>query len=522
MEFADKLIMIHKGDGYAKPGQNWLAGTVTTDMFEALNGVKRAKHLKEWQTNADIIFSEKNLNKLEAIYGSKYREALVNMLGRMKSGQNRKQLGGAFQRLENEVLDWTNNSVGAIMFLNSRSAVLQTISAINYINFRDNNPLAAAKAFSNQKQYWKDFNKLFNSEYLIQRRDGLKININEAEIAEMAKTSKNKAKAAISYLLNKGFVLTRHADSFAIASGGASFYRNRINKYIKEGKSKVEAEKQAFIDFKEISETSQQSSRTDKISQQQASGLGRVVLAFANTPMQYARLQKRAIQDLINNRGDAKTNLSKVTYYGFVQNLLFNALQQAMFAIGFDEDPNNQKQIMEKSGGVVNGMLDSQLRGLGYGGAAVAAVKNVLFKISQEHAKGNPEYEKAAWEFLDFSPPISSKVTKVRSALRSIDYDLDDMKSKGFSLDNPAYMAGGQILSATANIPVDRVIRKMDNIKDAMDEDVEMWAKAALLAGWTKWELGLQDNKSVTWGDNVLFEDVKFDNIEFEPIDFED
>jgi hypothetical protein len=338
----------------------------------------------------------------------------------------------------------------------------------------------------------------------------------------MAKTSKNKAKAAISYLLNKGFVLTRHADSFAIASGGASFYRNRINKYIKEGKSKVEAEKQAFIDFKEISETSQQSSRTDKISQQQASGLGRVVLAFANTPMQYARLQKRAIQDLINNRGDAKTNLSKVTYYGFVQNLLFNALQQAMFAIGFDEDPNNQKQIMEKSGGVVNGMLDSQLRGLGYGGAAVAAVKNVLFKISQEHAKGNPEYEKAAWEFLDFSPPISSKVTKVRSALRSIDYDLDDMKSKGFSLDNPAYMAGGQILSATANIPVDRVIRKMDNIKDAMDEDVEMWAKAALLAGWTKWELGLQDNKSVTWGDNVLFEDVKFDNIEFEPIDFED
>ena len=62
----------------------------------------------------------------------------------------------------------------------------------------------------------------------------------------------------------------------------------------------------------------------------------------------------------------------------------------------------------------------------------------------------------------------------------------------------------------------------MDNIRDAMDEDVEMWAKVALLAGWTKWELGLQDNKPATWGDNVLFEDVKFDNIEFEPIEFED
>ena len=120
----------------------------------------------------------------------------------MKAGTNRKKLGGGiFQKLENEVLDWTNNSVGAIMFLNSRSAVLQTISAVNYMNFRDNNPLAAAKAFANQPQYWKDFNTLFNSDYLVQRRDGLKININEAEIAEMAKTPKNKAKGAISLSL---------------------------------------------------------------------------------------------------------------------------------------------------------------------------------------------------------------------------------------------------------------------------------------------------------------------------------
>ena len=285
--FGDRLMMITKGDGYSKPGMSWSAGTITTDLIDGLNTTTRAKHLKEWQTNADIIFSPENLNKYEAAYGNRARLALENILGRMKAGTNRKKLGGGiFQKLENEVLDWTNNSVGAIMFLNSRSAVLQTISAVNYMNFRDNNPLAAAKAFANQPQYWKDFNTLFNSDYLVQRRDGLKININEAEIAEMAKTSKNKAKGAISYLLNKGFLLTRHADSFAIASGGASFYRNRINKYIKEGLSKKEAEQKAFVDFREISEESQQSSRTDRISAQQASGLGRVVLAFANTPMQ--------------------------------------------------------------------------------------------------------------------------------------------------------------------------------------------------------------------------------------------
>ena len=506
-DFADRLMLIHKGDAYTKPGVGWLAGTITTDMIEGINTTKRKKHLQQWIENKNEIFSEANLNKYEAAYGGNARKALENILQRMESGSNRKKLGGVFQRLENEVLDWTNNSVGAIMFLNSRSAVLQTISAINYVNFKDNNPLAAAKAFGNQKQYWKDFKELFNSDYLVQRRDGLKININESEIADMS--SRGGVKGAISYLLNKGFVMTRGADSFAISSGGASFYRNRINSYLKEGLSEVKAKEKAFRDFREITEESQQSSRPDRISAQQASGLGRVVLAFANTPMQYTRLQKRAIQDLANGRGDAKSNLSKIIYYGFVQNLIFNTLQQAMFAIGFDEDPDDQQQIIDKSSNMINGMLDSQLRGLGIGGAAVSTVKNVLFKLSQEHSKGNPKYENAAWETLDFAPPISSKVTKVRSAFRSLDYDLDEMKEGGFGLDNPAYMAGAQVLSATANLPVDRILKKMKNVQDAMDEDNEMWAKAALLSGWSEWELGLSDEQLEKLYDSMRPEEVR-------------
>ena len=70
------------------------------------------------------------------------------------------------------------------------------------------------------------------------------------------------------------------------------------------------------------------------------------------------------------------------------------------------------------------------------------------------------------------------------------------MKAKGgFGLNNPAYMAGAQVLSAGVNIPADRVLRKMKNVQDAMDEDNEMWAKAALLAGWSEWELGLSEDQ---------------------------
>ncbi len=343
--FADQLMSIQKGKPYPKPGKEWLGGNLTTDIIGGINKVNRKEYLQEWQENVDIIFSPENLNKMEAAYGTRWRKALENTLKRMKAGTNR--LG--YNDQTSAVLDWVNNSVGAVMFLNTRSALLQTISAVNFINWGDNNIIKAGAAFANQKQFWSDFMKLMNSDYLVQRRNGLKINVSESEIADAVKDSKNKVKAAIAFLLSKGFVLTRYADSFAIASGGATFYRNRIKKYLKEGISQELAQEQAFQDFRQIAEESQQSSSPDKISMQQASAAGRVILNWANTPMQYVRIQKRSLQDLIAGRGDAKTHISRIAYYGVMQNLIFNALQQALFAIGFGDDDDEEKSAAKKN-----------------------------------------------------------------------------------------------------------------------------------------------------------------------------
>ena len=395
--FAEGTMRVMKGDLYYEPGEFWLNGSIQSDMLNVLNKVKRPRHLQEFQDNADIIFSKVNMNKLEAAFGTNYRSALTNILDRMKSGVNRQWKPDS---TEGKLLNWVNGSVGAVMFLNSKSALLQTISAINFINWTDNNPLKAGLALANIKQWSSDFNKLFNSDYLVERRRGLKININEAELAEMAK--RGGVQGAINYLLKKGFILTQIADSFAIASGGASFYRNRINTYKKKGLSDKKAEKASFKDFTELSEISQQSSRPDKISAQQASNLGRLILAFANTPMQYTRLQKRAIQDIINGRGDLKANLSKLTYYGFVQNLMFNALQQALFAIAFDEESFDEREKTVRYASVANGMLGTTLRGTGVYGAGLDAIKNIVFKLWEENGKKNPDYENAAWEIFDW------------------------------------------------------------------------------------------------------------------------
>ena len=489
-DFADQVMRLNPGSKYASPKDTWTTGTITTDLLETLNTSRRAKHLGRWQQNVDEIFSTENLNKLEAAYGTKYRKAMENMLTRMKTGRNR-TYGTDTQTAK--WIDWMNGSVGAIMFLNARSAVLQTISSANFINFGDNNVIAAGKAFANQKQYWTDFVKLINSDYLLERRDSLKINVNEADIAEAA--SKNGARGAINYLLKLGFTPTKFADSFAIASGGATFYRNRIKALIKGGMDPVAAEKAAMRDFIEKSEESQQSSRPDKISQEQAGPLGRVILAFANTPAQYARIIKKAASDLKNRRGSDKENISKILYYSVAQNLLFNALQQAIFAVAFGDEEEDEGLLDDKKLNIVNGMLDGIIRGTGIGGAVFSVVKNTALKIYKETEKKNPKYENMVFEAMKISPPISSKVSKIRSAGRTMSWDMKEIKAKGLDITSPAIGAGAQVISATTNIPLDRVVRKIENLSAASDSELETYKRLALTLGWGKWELGVKDKK---------------------------
>ena len=431
--------------------------------------------------------------KLEALYGKNWIVALKNILGRMKRGSNRPISGNA---QVDDVIDWLNASVGTTMFLNRKSALLQLISNVNFINWTDNNVFEAGKAFANQKQYWTDVVYLLNSDYLTQRRNGLKINVAESEIAEAAK--KGGFKGAVAYLLNKGFIFTRIADSLAIATGGATFYRNRVNRLqntvnIDTGKlyTKAEAESKAFNDFYKISEETQQSSRTDRISMQQASGLGRLVLNYANTPMQYSRIIKKSTLDLLNGRGDWRSNVSKILYYGLVQNLIFTAMQQALFAVAFVEDDDDLAKRHDDKSDLAFSLLSNLLRGLGYGGALVDTLIQISREINTQSKKKSPDYEEAVWKIFDFSPSVDTKVRKLRSAANTWKYNRQEIKRRGFSLENPAYLAVGQIVSAGINVPLDRALRMSMAIKQISDTETEMWQKFALAMGYTSWSVGL-------------------------------
>ena len=495
-------------EAYPKPSETWFSSNIRYDLFQHSNKGARAEFLKEWTDNVDAMFTPENLNKIEAAYGKNYVDNLKQIIARMKSGRSRPE------NLSKEAqagLDYINGSVGVIMFLNSRSAILQTISAVNYLNWSDNNPIAVASTLKNPKQFAKTFVEIFNSDFLKQRRSGLEINVEEAEIAKAVERSKGKARYLYDALIKIGFTPTQLADSFAIAAGGTPFLINRTKTYTKAGLSSEAAKKKAFEDFRSLSEENQQSSRQDRVSNLQTGILGRLIFAFNNTPMQMTRLFKKRSLDLINGRGDAKTNISGMVYYGLVQSIIFYAMQQARFLDMFGGDDENvtqeekefnQKNRDKRNARLLNSTLDSFLSGSGLPGKILITGKNALAEYYREEEKGyRAEYADVINEELAISPPLSSKVKRQSSAFKTFKYystkkGKEELKQYGsYALDNPLLMARAKIFSSITNIPADRILTKIDNLNLSLtDGTIDPIKRLALAAGWDKWSLGFYED----------------------------
>ena len=506
--FADALLLVSKQDTWPAPTEYWEAKTTLSDLNTLTEKTNRKEYLTEFIENVDIIFSEKNLNKVEALYGKASRVAIENAIYAMKTGSNSPNQSG--DGITNSWLKWVNNSIGTIMFFNRRSALLQLTSTTNFLNWSDNNPAKAALAFANQPQYWKDWAMIFNSDKLKQRRSGLKSDVQESEIANAAKNTEDKIGSIIAYLLKIGFSPTQIADSIAISSGGATFYRNRVNSLKKKGMSVAEAEAKAFEDFSKLSDEAQQSGDPALVSQQQRSVAGRLILSFQNTTMQYTRLMKKAGQDLINRRGDDKTNVSKILYYGALQNLIFNALSQTAFALipGFDEDEDEDEakrdeKLEEKASRVLNGMTDSIIRGTGIYGAVVTTIKNTFNTWKREADKGfKGDQAKTILEAANISPAIGSKLRKIYSAIQAYQFDKAVMEKHPWSVTidgkfNPSatYSVIGSLASATLNLPLDRALAEARGVAEMFDNRNSEMQRIALALGWRTWNVGAENEE---------------------------
>ena len=512
--YAETLNTISKQEAYVDPGPNWETGNIRIDLVDATGRVGRKQYFTEFNENAEVLFSPENLNKIEAAYGKDFREALEDMLHRIKTGVNRSK--GASAK-PNMFMNWLNASVSGVMFFNTRSALLQQMSNVNFLNFADNNIYAAGKAFANQPQYWKDFAMIFNSDMLKQRRGGLQTDINGAELAEAIKKARpdnvfDQVSIIVGKALRLGFLPTQIGDNIAIATGGAAFYRNRVNKYIKDGLSKKEAEDKAFIDLQDITNATQQSARPDMTSAQQAAWVGKLILNFLNTPSQYNRIIKKAGSDIINRRitppnttqmQSDMSNMSRILYYGAAQNLIFYGLQTALFAVMFgledDDEEKRAEQILKKKERVINGAIDTILRGSGIYGVAVSTLKNMIIKFAEQREKGYNKDESAViMELANFSPVVGIKLRKIVNAEKTLNYNkkiIDEMET--FDIDNPQWSAVTNYVEAITTAPANRIYQKTINLRNASDNQYTAFQRALFFSGYTTWSLNLGDTQKM-------------------------
>ena len=502
--YAEAINLISKQEKYVSPTEGWDSGDLRMDLDDATGRVGREQFFAEFIENADIIFSTENLNKIEAGYGKGVREALEDMLYRIKTGRNRP---AGQNKIVNDLMNYLNGSVGSVMFLNIRSALLQQMSLVNYINFADNNVFAAAKAFANQKQYWADWAFIFNSDMLKQRRGGIQTDVNGAELAAEMRKSKNPHRFLISKLLQLGFLPTQIGDNIAIATGGATFYRNRVNKYIKDGLTKKEAETKAFNDFQDITQSTQQSARPDMVSQQQASVIGKVILNFQNVTSQFNRLGKKAFQDIYNRRITPPngtqmqsdiSNAARITYYFAVQNAIFYTLQTALFAMMFDDDEeDNNNLFLKKQERLINGSIDSILRGSGVAGAVLSTLKNVAIAFArQRDVNYNPDESAVIVEALNFSPVLGIKARKIVNAEKTLNYNKKLTKHmETFDIDNPHWAAYTNYVEGFTNVPLNRLYQKTQNVRQGLNNEHEAWERTLMILGWSQYNLNLKNSK---------------------------
>ncbi len=473
--------------------------TINKSIYDAINSGTRTKHLATFAENVDNIFNKDNLQEIENLYGKKFRQALQNSLQRMKTGRNRVSTDAQ----SNAFLNWINRAVATTMFVNTRSAVLQLLSSLNFIGKPNNNIFQATAAMFSDN-WKKDFNTLWNSDYLKNRRDGAKFDVLADEMSEGDVKGLNK-------ILKFGFLPTRMADSFAIALGGAAYYRNTMDALISKGMSQADAKKEAMRMWQTTAEESQQSSDPSKISEIQSSSIGKVIYAFANTPFQYARISKRKLQDVVSGRSAAegggnqiRKDLQSVLYYTVGQAMVFNALQTALFAAAFEDDEDEKEKLVdEKTILSVERALTSYAKSLGNPGAVVGAIYNVIAEASEQQEKfgfiDNPY--KVALEATSISPPLNTKLRDIVAIGNIYKYNEKEIKNDPFKLspDNKALEIVGNAASF-GGIPLDRVIRKTQNLAAIANEEADAWQKLFLALGWSKWELGLQNNKPTGFG----------------------
>jgi len=466
---------------------NW-RGVYPADIANQYsNGVLHAVAFMNFFKESNSIFSKKNLERIRVLKGDDFVKELKASLGRMIT--NSRTYGMKPESYQMWFEKYIRGSQGLIMFLNTKSAMLQLVSSANYMAEMGPDYLRYANEIKRS-----DIKEITNSPYIKNRLEGT---AGDVLMDELINGKGNLAQDMFSKTAKFGYSLTKGADATAIVLGGVPYYVAKRQMYIEKGMSPEQAKKKAMVDFIKISEKGQQSKMLSRLSSQQISSLPKTILAFANVPLQYNRIMYQAALDIKNGRGNPIKNVMKIGYYLTLQNFLFSALQQGLFALAFGEMEEEEERVYRNT---INSTVNTLLRGLGVVGATLATAKDIALYLQYE-SEGK-QADKVGYKIgemvLGTAPGVGYKYSQIMRAFRNAkyakegDFETFSLPYTNIGIDVTAkerpFIEGASVL---ANIPLNRSMILYEQLADATNSNYEAWQRLGRIGGWNRWYLGM-------------------------------
>jgi tRNA(Phe) wybutosine-synthesizing methylase Tyw3 len=148
-------------------------------------------------------------------------------------------------------------------------------------------------------------------------------------------------------------------------------------------------------------------------------------------------------------------------------------------------------------------MIDGIIRGSGLGGAIVVTLKNAIQKYQEESEKGfKGDNAKVLLQLLNISPAIGSKASKIYGSMQTAIFEKDVIKEMGWSVTrdgklnvSPVYEATGALVEGTTNIPMSRLVSKVENMSEALDSRNATWQRVASALGWKPYAIGVHNEE---------------------------
>ena len=112
------------------------------------------------------------------------------------------------------------------------------------------------------------------------------------------------------------------------------------------------------------------------------------------------------------------------------------------------------------------------------------------------------DYAKVMLEGANISPPIGSKLRKVYTGLQQTKFEKDLITERGWGVMQdgrvhlgPMYGVTGKLVEAGTNLPMDRLVNKIENISQALNSQNQAWQRVAVGVGFTPYSVGIEDTK---------------------------